>query len=488
MEKKNHFYSLLIVSFIFLFIPNYNVIDLMPDFISWFILAKLFENAADSAPYFEEARSGFTKLAYLNLAKILGFVIIIIVKSRDVSDNNIFALVSFCFAAVEILFLIPTIKNIFLALFHLGERTDAVALISSQNPSPRFILCRIFSAEFIKEATYIFLIAKTLIYAIPDLCLLTRITDRGNVLNVSRAFPFVLLTLHTIGLFLGILWLIKIIKYSNAVRKEGKFHIALELMHSEDKFGKYESRKKLRSIKSLLLLISISSLFTFEIAFSDWSDINILPHFIYLFLMLIAAFMTLKHTKALIPCYIVGGLAVFESIIVYSLKIAFLTSFSYEDISKYPMAKNLYQMVEALSLVELITTVAFLLLFMLIMNSFVMDNTGLSPDSDRYSIGEMKFHSSLKIKNLIIFIFGSVAAVAKFVNVILNGNAKLIFTDESDVTAGAFFAAAIPWFNIVVTVTALLYVFFTIYFMSGLKDEVKMKYSDYSEESANTQN
>ena len=83
MEKKSNIYSLILFSLVFLFIPSFNVIDLMPDFLAWFILAKVFERAADSAPYFEEARSGFIKLGYVNLAKILGFIIIILVKSRD---------------------------------------------------------------------------------------------------------------------------------------------------------------------------------------------------------------------------------------------------------------------------------------------------------------------------------------------------------------------------------------------------------------------
>ena len=152
--NKKKFYSLLIFSLVFLLNPNINVIDVMPDFISWFILARLFERAADSAPYFEEARAGFIKLGYINLAKIIGLLIIFFVKSRDTSDNNIFALVSLSFAAVELLYLFPTVKNIFLALFHLGERTEASALISPinskvKNQTGGFFNCifRLFKAK-----------------------------------------------------------------------------------------------------------------------------------------------------------------------------------------------------------------------------------------------------------------------------------------------------------------------------------------------------
>ena len=40
----------LIFAVVMLFNPNVNLIDILPDFIGYFILAKFFERAADSAP------------------------------------------------------------------------------------------------------------------------------------------------------------------------------------------------------------------------------------------------------------------------------------------------------------------------------------------------------------------------------------------------------------------------------------------------------
>ena len=126
---KNINYKLLIFSLVLLFNPSLNVVDILPDFIAWFILAKIFERAADSAPYFEEARSNFIRLGWLNLLKIPAFFLILFVKSKDTLDNNIYALVSFSFAIFEIILVTQAIKNIFTAAFYLGERTDVPALI-----------------------------------------------------------------------------------------------------------------------------------------------------------------------------------------------------------------------------------------------------------------------------------------------------------------------------------------------------------------------
>ncbi len=492
MNKKT-FYKMLIFSLVFLFNPSYNMIDILPDFISWFILAKLFERPSDCAPYFDEARSGFIKLAYLNLSKILGLAVIIIVKGRDMSDNNILALVSFCYAVVELIFLIPTVKNVFLALFHLGQRTDAAALITNINfgnpKRGKNGVDRSLSADAIKEFTYLFLITKTVAYTAPDFFILTRVTDKGYYVNGSRAYLYVLAISQALTLILGIVWFIRTKKYVDNVKREGKFFDALNTMKTEESIGNYEIRTKLRSLNFLLVFISVASVFTLEIAFSNWSGINILPHFIYIGLMLIAVFHAKKHIspktntpRVLELSYKVAGdlIGVFTfiaALLTYIKQVSFLSVFSYEDIMTDEAAFAAYRTLEILALIEMFLTVAFLLLFMLVMNSFVTSNTGISVTSDRYSRTEKDYHSLLKKKNLIIFIFGAIAAVCKCVYVFLNAKTQIIFTDESDITVGAFSASVVPWFNLVVTATAVFYIILTFYNMSIFKEEVKMKYS-----------
>ena len=55
-KKQKSIYKTVIFSLIFLFNPNISVIDILPDFIAYFLLARAFLYAADRAPHFEEAR------------------------------------------------------------------------------------------------------------------------------------------------------------------------------------------------------------------------------------------------------------------------------------------------------------------------------------------------------------------------------------------------------------------------------------------------
>ena len=57
--------GLLVLAITFLVNPAVNIFDYLPDFIGYFIIAKALIYYADRAPYFNEARVGFLRLAYV---------------------------------------------------------------------------------------------------------------------------------------------------------------------------------------------------------------------------------------------------------------------------------------------------------------------------------------------------------------------------------------------------------------------------------------
>ena len=58
-KQKSRVYTSVTVALVFLFNPNISVIDILPDFVAYFLLARAFLYASDCAPYFEEARIAF---------------------------------------------------------------------------------------------------------------------------------------------------------------------------------------------------------------------------------------------------------------------------------------------------------------------------------------------------------------------------------------------------------------------------------------------
>ncbi len=474
MDKKSRkkFYGLLIFSIILLFNPNINIFDPLPDFIAWFILAKLFEKAADSAVYFEEARVSFLKLGWLNIAKLPAFLVILMVRGENVHDNDVYALMSLTFAIVEAIFVIQAIKNIFAALTHLGERTSAVSLIKPFPLSKRGL--RTMPVDTLRGYSYFFAICKSTLYALPDMFLLTRVSESGQILTASRYYPHALILAQVLGLIVGVVWLIRILKYVNSVYKEGLFNEALEFTATEDTELKFETKRKIRVLSFSLTLMAVASIFMLEISLDDFKQVNILPSFMF-GIFLIASFYTMrKYISKNIALYISGFLFIAISALAYTFSTIFHSSYEYIDLINNANARESYLWVQIFGIAEFIVLSLFLILSSRTLKSFILTNTGLSPDSNRYLRMEKEYHLSLIRKAYILTGIGILAALAKCVNIFLNRDVQFVFTNINEVMIAA---SPIPWFNLVVTVTAVAYIAYSIYFTSALKEEVRMKYT-----------
>ena len=71
--------GLIVFALVLLINPTVRVVDIFPDFIACFIIVKQLAYAAYRAPFFEEARDAFKKIAYLSILKLPAFIIMILV-------------------------------------------------------------------------------------------------------------------------------------------------------------------------------------------------------------------------------------------------------------------------------------------------------------------------------------------------------------------------------------------------------------------------
>ncbi len=478
MNKQNEkkCCGMIIFCLVFLFNPTINLIDIMPDFIAWFLLAKIFERAADSAAYFEEARVSFLRLGWINLAKIPAFFLVAYLRSKNPMDSDILALASLVFATLEIIFIIPAVKNIFDAVFHVGERSDAKALITpiNANRDPAHPL----TPESVRGLTLLFLITKSILSTFPDFFLLTSETDSGYIVTVSRYYPIVLIISILFGLLLGALWLSKCIKYIKRIHAEGLFFDALESIATESSKEKFEAKIKIRKIKFSLTLLAISSFMSLELIFDNFHGINILPRFIYGIFMITSILFVGKHAKQRTMPMISAILYTLFAAAAFFANVSFLSKYEYLDLTANKAAADAYFLVELFGTLELIALVAMMIMIArYLLTDFIRTNTGTSPNSERYRRTEKEYHRSLIKKAYILSSFGILGGIARFVNIFLNREVQLIFSDITDMTRPSFSASALPWFNLVVTATAIIYIGYSLYYTSVLKEEVDMKYT-----------
>lgn len=471
---KNKFYSLIVFSLIILFNPTANIIDIFPDFIAWFILAKLFEKAADSASYFEEARSAFIRLGIISAAKIPAFILVLLIEKKSGIGNDTYALASLIFSTLEIIFIIPAVKYIFEALFHLGERSDAKSLIAPittpENPN------RALTPESVRGLTFLFFICKALLTALPDLLLLTRVTGSGHVVTFSRFYPITLVIAFIAQLSLGIIWLRAALKYIRKIRDEKLFLSSLEKIATESSAERFEAKIKMRKMYFALSFLGISALPSLELVFGDFNGINILPRFIYGLCMIFSVILIGRYTKKRRIVLISASTYTLFALLAFIFQTRFLLNFEYIDLTMQDAARKAYFLVEIFGILEFVSLVFMLVIFTrYLLCEFIFENTGVHPTSERYRRTEREYHINLIKRAYLLCIFGIIGGLARMINIFLNRDVQIIFSDITDITRPTFSASALPWFNLVVTATAIIYIGYSLYFTSTLKEEVTIK-------------
>ena len=471
-------YGLIVFCLALLFNPNISIVDILPDFIAYFIVYRMLTRASDRAPYFAEARQAVKLLGWLTLAKLPALILLGGAKNSDAFGNDMMALMSIAFATLELILMIQATRNLFDAFFRLGERTDALSLI---RPYP-ISKSHTRSPETLRYITYAFAITKCAAYVIPDLFLLTRIKDTPagtQIITILKGYPMALLITLVLALACGILWLSNMKKYMKAVLTEGLFDASLEKIAAMDPSNSVERKEKLRSLSFSLTLLVIAAIFSLEIRFDNTYEVNLFPHLIFALVILYAAYKLSRHTsgehKALIG---VGAVYAILTLITYVTETHFLIKYGYEALLRDEAARNFYVFVDVFASLEFVTLAVFAILLAIMLRQFVLENTGIEKSDPRYGRMDEEYHSSLIKRSVIFSVLLVVSGAAKLANVISSGAVKEIFSDVSDVTKPVIIAPSIAWIGMVVVFTAIIFIGYAAHYSSTLKEEVEMKYSE----------
>ena len=121
--------------------------------------------------------------------------------------------------------------------------------------------------------------------------------------------------------------------------------------------------------------------------------------------------------------------------------------------------------------------VAFLFFVARMLYSFIHAHTGINDNSSSLESNDSYF-GSLKKKNIIFFGAGVLMGLSKLISVITHGSVRFIYSDSGEELLNAVVSPAVEWIGLAVTVCAAVYIGVTLYFISTLKDEVKMKYEE----------
>ncbi len=467
----------LVFALVLLVNPNVNVFDILPDFIAYFIFARLLTKPADCAPYFEEARESALKLAWITLAKIPASFLVLYIRSHNTFDRDIYPLVSLVFAILEIIFILQFVKNLSSALFHLGERGTAQSLIAPFNTSKSSY--RPLRPEDLRTYTIMFAVCKCILYALPEFLLLSGTTSDGTLKPspMQRYYPWTLLAALAIGTVLGVIWILRAVKYARAVADEGKFTESLELLAREDAAASYEKKTALRSIRTSMLFFFTASILSIRIALRETNDINILPGVFFAAALIFALCKIKDFMKSSIRITaITAAVYSFLSIASLILLVRFNDKYTYMSLLGNDKAQTEYIIIIIVSALEFVALAALLVFTTLHLFSFIEEKTGVSPTAERYGITEQIYHRELKKKAIIMSSLGLLVGLAKLADIILKFFPKITYTDVGT-GAATVVSSPLPWFNVVILAISVLYIGFSYYYTGILKEECELKYA-----------
>ncbi len=474
IKSKPNKLRLLSLCLLFLINPYIRVIDILPDFIAFFIIAKMLEAPSDSAPYFEEARAASVKLAWLSLLKIPAFILIVMIRSANTLDNDVFALSALMFATVEIILSVPLINNLFSALFYLGERSGSSALISPFAVSSK----RNLRPEDLRSYTLFFVVIKSVLSVVPELFLLTGMSEDGTIVPapLSKFYPITFIFSLTVVTVLGIIWYIRTKKYIGAINAEGNFGDSISALASSSTDKKFETKVLLRKINFALSLFGIASVFTFPLAISNTKNVNVFAGYIFALISFIAIYklkaVSGKKLAVLSACCgIYSLLALFS--LIFSAR--FQLNYGYREIANNPAAKAAYLPVMIFAVAEFIALCVYILFAVSALYTFIRSHTGFIRNSDARLI-ESTVHRDAKKKCTVYTVLAIILGALKCTNVFLNSSVSLINSTVGNQIV-VISVSAIPWFGTLIAFFALVFIGYSLYFTRYIKEECDMKYA-----------
>ena len=170
---------------------------------------------------------------------------------------------------------------------------------------------------------------------------------------------------------------------------------------------------------------------------------------------------------------ILGAFFNVTAAVKYYFDVNFLTKFGYSELldAKNVEALGIYKSVEWLAVIETVFHIGLLVTFFIAMKRYTLENLGRFNSESNQKI-KRSYYADIDRKTIILTILGILVGIMSLINVFVNGNVQLLYTDEHDITMPTLVVSSLPWFGLLVTVVGIAYVFYSVYYFSFIKDEM----------------
>ncbi len=387
-SKKPINFGAIGIAMIFLFNPNVNIIDVLPDFIGYILLCVAITSLADINDTVAEALEAFKRLIFIDAAKILA-VLWVFGISVTSERNSSLMLWSFAFGVLEIAFAVPAFIKLFAGISSLGYLHDNSAVFGTGRFSKKT------NTDKTRNLTVIFVTLKALMSFLPELSDLTSTEyyENAGLTNLYQYIGIMRLLAFVPVLLVGVVWIIKALIYFRRIDKDVNFVEALEGVYKErvvNKKGIFVKRNL--SVSFWILLVAVIFSFDFRM-----ENVNMLPDFVCgaLFIAFFICIAKKINIGKALPI-LLSSVYVLVSLSAYIFEFFFFKEFYYGAIDRSMEARNAYV---GMATVSCAATVVFAIVFSLVLGAVkkvINEHTGVIAISEMQNPTQSKMTEAIK--------------------------------------------------------------------------------------------
>ena len=414
----------IIAALFFLFNPDINIIDVLPDVFGYMLLCAGLSKLAFISPSFEEAAVKFKKMIFVSLGRLVAFLVLFGVFNESERTYG-FLLFTFSFMVVDLIFLLPATKSMFEGFIQLTRKykSGVAYKISDEESNGKTYIEKIY------RFTMIFFIAKAILRTLPEFTALTltEYTENSFIMYMYDYVNVYRVLGALIVLILGIVWLVRSCKFFIKLGKENEF---VQNMHEEFS-NQVKTREGVfisKAIKTALLLFGIGAILSIDFHVSIALDtvmipnlilheitINLIPDVTSALFFLSAAIVLRYYVKSSKKLVMVSSVYAGLSLIASALKVYFAVAYgSYSAVNYVSNAFALFYTICFSTIFENIAFVVMILIFYMLMKELIYGYTGYIPSVSDHTTDQLlnSTHKELTNKVLVAVIFAVISAIS----------------------------------------------------------------------------
>lgn len=211
----------MIAAALFLFNPDIAVVDVLPDFIGYILLAVALRFVRDLSPHLENAWRKFRLLALVTGLKFVSLFWVFGGLSNAQERPTMLLLLSFCFCILELGWGIPAWREL-IEGFILHAQTSGGEYVLREKGAKSYRTGKNISISF-RDFTVFFMIAKAFLANISEFSVLSDHSYDDTAFNWYRFIGLYRTLALFVGMIIGIVWLVWAIRYFCGIIRDADF-------------------------------------------------------------------------------------------------------------------------------------------------------------------------------------------------------------------------------------------------------------------------